>query len=226
MHAFEDFWAHSNWLELAKLQHQQADSAGAAAALIKAETAKNKSVKTGTFGTPAQAHALGHKLVGLASGFSADFDLLLKVYGRTAASSKLDDKDAKTNRSTGYGGGGRNDHELAYGPLATDSYSTLGEMSDVGTSVNNVEELVLSGKYKMEDFLCNRAWLAALEAKGHVLIKQGDDNSDADSHGSIAKDQEEHGSGKDHGGALAIAKAANEAVFGPLRAGATRRRRS
>ena len=217
MHAFEDFWAHSNWLEMAKEAHARADKGG------KVETgeAANKKLKTGTFEMPAKAHALGHKLLALASALKSDFPLLLRVYGRTAASTKIDSPEAKKQRSTQWGGRSipaNNDNELAYNALKTNSWSTVGEISDVGDAVNNVEELVLSGKYKMEDFLCNQSWLDAVAKKGEILIKQGDDNSDADSHGKLAKDQPEGDGHKDHGGALGIAKAANEQVFGPLRA--------
>lgn len=201
MHAFEDFWAHSNWLELAKMAKE------------KKGTASNKDLKTGTFTRPAQAHALGHKLLALASGFQKDFNILLAAYGRKEESKKLDSKEAKTRR-----GQVPSDHELAHSPLQTDSWSTIGELSDVGVGINNVEELVLSGKYKMEDFLCNKAWLASLAKKGQTLITQGDENSPDDSHGKIAKDQEEGDGHKDHGGALGVAKEANELVFGPLRA--------
>ena len=218
MHAFEDFWAHSNWLELAKLTYARVTLGDNTPSILKGEAVANKDLKTGTFGRPAQAHALGHKLVAMSNAFTRDFDLMLKVYGRTSASTKLDDKDARSRRSTAWGSGHANDHDMAYGPLTVDSWSTLGEISDVGTAVNNVEELVLSKKYTMADFLCNRDWLAALAGKGQILITQGDENSDADSHGKIAKDQDEHGSDKDHGGGMAIARAANEKVFGPLRA--------
>lgn len=215
MHAFEDFWAHSNWLELAKGLHEAKEKGGTAAPVA------NSAVKTGTFGMPAKAHALGHKLLALASAFQKDQALMLKVYGMKKASTKLDDPEAKKKRSTMWGGqsiAATNDHELAYNALKTDSWSTVGEISDVGDAVNNVEELVLSGKYTMADFLTNQSWLAALADKGKTLIKQGDDNSDEDSHGKLAKDQPEGDGHKDHGGAMVIAKAANEAVFGPLRA--------
>jgi hypothetical protein len=217
MHAFEDFWAHSNWLELAKEAHAKADKGEK----VETGAAANAKLKTGTFEMPAKAHALGHKLLALASALQKDFALLLKVYGRTTASTKIDDDAAKKTRSTQWGGNGvmaTNDHELAYNALKTDSWSTVGEISDVGDAVNNVEELVLSGKYKMEDFLCNQNWLEAVKHKGEILIQQGDANSDADSHGKLAKDQPEGDGHKDHGGALEIAKAANEKVFGPLRA--------
>lgn len=217
MHAFQDFWAHSNWLEMARTAHQQLDAGKAIATGAEA----NKNLKTGTFTMPAKAHALGHKLLALATNFQKDFPLLLKVYGRKEASTKIDSDYAKTHRSTVWGGNSieaNNDHDMAYAPLKTDSWSTLGEISDVGDAVNNVEELVLSGKYKMEDFLCNQNWLDALANKGRILIKQGDDNSPADSHGKIAKDQEEGDGHKDYDTALALAKAADEKVFGPLRA--------
>jgi hypothetical protein len=148
-----------------------------------------------------------------------DFALLLKVYGRTTASTKIDDKNAKEHRSTPWGGNGvgaNTDNELAYNALKTDSWSTIGEISDVGDAVNNVEELVLSGKYKMEDFLCNKNWLDAVIQKGHTLIKQGEDNSDDNAHGKLAKDQP--GEGPRYDTAIACSKRADELVFAPIRA--------
>lgn len=217
MHSFQDFWAHSTWLEMAKAAHEKQNQGKPLATGADA----NKGLMTGTFTTPAKAHALGHKLLALANGFKKDFPLLLKVYGRDKASTAIDSDDAKTHRSTQWGSvsvPANNDHDMAYAPLKNDSWSTLGEISDVGDATNNVEELVLSGKYKMEDFLCNQNWLDALASKGRLLIKQGDDNSPADSHGKIAKDQEETGSNKDYDTALALAKAADAMVFGPVRA--------
>jgi hypothetical protein len=217
MHSFEDFWAHSNWLEMAKEAHKRA----AGGAEVAGGAAANKQLKTGTFEMASKAHALGHKLLALATGLQKDFPLLLKVYGRTAASTKIDSPEAKKTRSTMWGGNGieaNNDHDLAYKALQTDSYSTAGEISDVGDAVNNVEELVLSKKYKMEDFLCNQTWLEALAGKGRILIKQGDDNSDENAHGKLAKDQEESGSNKDYDTAFLLAKTADQMVFGPLRA--------
>jgi hypothetical protein len=215
MHAFEDFWAHSNWLELAKMVFLK--EKGIHGPWDQVNTG-NSALKTGTFGMPAKAHALGHKLLAMATAFQSDFALLLKVYGRTSASTKIDDPAAKAGRSTFWGTSGGSDHNMAYAGLRTDSMTPLGEISDVATATNDVEELVLSGKYKMEDFLCNQNWLAALAQKGRVMIEEGDKESDADSHGKIAKDQPEGDGAKDHGGAMALAVKANEMVFGPLRA--------
>lgn len=48
-----------------------------------------------------------------------------------------------------------------------------------------------------------------------ILIDEGNRESGPDSHGRIAKDQDEDG--KDHRGAMALASAANARVFAPLR---------
>lgn len=212
MHAFEDFWAHSNWLEVAKAVHQQ-QAGGDKLSDASASGVGNKDLKTGTFALPAKAHALGHKLLALATGFQKDFDLLLRVYGRTKASTKITDEEAKQRKNFR-----SSDHARAFGALETDSWSTAGELLDVGVAANNVEELVKRGGYGMEDFLGNRAWLEALANKGRLLIKQGNDNSGADSHGKLAKDQHEDDGDKDHDGAMRLATAANARVFGPLRA--------
>lgn len=216
MHAFEDFWAHSNWLEIARLVHMK-QTAGDKLPSIFAYSVSNKDLKTGTFKGPAVAHAVGHKLLALATAFQKDFDLLLRVYGRTEESTKINSEKAKRPKVMGRHKA-PSDHELAFGPLETDSWFTAGELLDVGIATDNIEELVQQNKYKMEDFLGNRAWLAALANKGKLLIKQGDDNSGADSHGKLAKDQEEGDGHKDHGGAMQLATAANARVFGPLRA--------
>jgi hypothetical protein len=217
MHAFQDFWSHSNWLEMAKLAKVRAAGGGK----VEGGEAANKGLKTGTFEMASKSQALGEKLLMIASGLQRDFPLLLRVYGRTAASTKIDSPDAKKNRSTVWGGQSviaNTDNELAYNALKTDSYTTLGEISDVGDAVNNVEELVLSGKYKMEDFLCNQTWLEALANKGRLLVKQGEDNADEDAHAKLAKDQDEGDESKDYNAAMALSKAADAMVFGPLRA--------
>ena len=140
---------------------------------------------------------------------------MLKIYGRTAASTAIDEPKARKGRSTLWGGAGT-DNMMAYGPLRLDSWTPAGEMMDVGTAVNNVEELVLSGEYGMDDFLCNPNWLRALARKGELLIEEGESSAGPDSHGTIAKDQPE--AGKDFGGAMRLATAADEMTFGPVRA--------
>jgi len=217
MHAFQDFWSHSNWLEMAKLARARTNKGE----VVVGGEAANKGLKTGTFEMASKAQALGEKLLMISGGLQKDFPLLLKVYGRTQASTKLDSEDARHKRSTIWGGNGvdaTNDHDLAYKALGTDSYTTLGEISDVGDAVNNVEELVLSGQYKMEDFLCNQTWLEALANKGRLLVKQGEDNADGNAHAKLAKDQDEGDEAKDYNAAMALSKAADAMVFGPLRA--------
>jgi hypothetical protein len=203
MHAFQDFWSHSNWLELAD------------AAINRNETVTNGQLVTGTFTNPAKAHALGHKLVALAGEFTKEFPLLLKIYGRGSASSALDTHAVRTSHSTIWGSAGT-DQMKAYDFLRKDAWLPLTEMEHVGITLNNVEELVLSKAYGMDDFLCNPRWLKALARKGELLIEEGEKSAGPDSHGTIAKDQPE--AGKDHAGALRLATAADEATFGPVRA--------
>jgi hypothetical protein len=218
MHAFEDFWAHSNWLEMAKIAGQRADR-GEKPATGAAENAK---LKTGTFEEASQIHALGHKLFAMASAFQKDFPLLLKVNGRKSGSTKLEGKKANTTRSTEWGGGlssGKTDHDMAYGPLDARSWTLKGEAIDVAEATNNVEELVLSGQYTMADFLTDESWLQALRQKGLSMIEHGDKKSDANAHGKLAKDQNEAGApSKDYDTALALAQEGDKQVFGPLRA--------
>jgi hypothetical protein len=122
-------------------------------------------------GTPANARTLGRMLLALARAFQRDFDLVLRVYGRTEASTRLDDDAAKIKRITASGDDGDSDHAMAYEPLATDSWSTINELVDVFVAAVNVQHLMRSGKYSVEDFLCNRAWLAALEHKSKRLLQ-------------------------------------------------------
>jgi hypothetical protein len=122
-------------------------------------------------GMPATARALGRMLLALARAFQRDFDLVLRVYGRTEVSTKLDDDDAKLKPITASGDGGASDHAMAYEPLVTDSWSGISGVVDVFIAAVNVRHLVLSGRYRMEDFLCNRGWLAALEHKSKRLLQ-------------------------------------------------------
>lgn len=219
MHAFQDFWASSNWLELA----QEAKAVVAAGGWALGGRAGNRRLKAGTFGLAAQAHALGHKLVAFATSLQEDFALLLEVYGRAEASAKIDSKEAKSGLSTVWGGNGMmafNDHQLAYGALRADAWSTVDEIADVSDAVDHVEELILTGRYEITDFLCNRRWLQAVADKGHKLLARGDERLDGDAHGELAEDPPEC---EDHefsstALALALAKQATRLVFAPVRA--------
>ncbi len=196
MHATEDFFAHSNWLEVAKAYKASPGSIPA-------------SIRTGTFEMPDKAHALGHKLVSLSGQLLTDFDLLLKLYNRTKASTKLN----PNKRGDWFSGPNTND--FAFGPLETDSWTPLGEIMDIGIMADNMEELVQSGQLEVEDFLLNKDWLTALQNKGHILIEEGDKEAPDTGHGKMAKDQDE--AGKDHSQARAIAVEANRLIFDPLR---------
>jgi hypothetical protein len=60
-------------------------------------------------GMPATARALGRMVLSLARAFQRDFDLVLRVYGRTEASTKLDDDDATIRCITASGSDGDSD---------------------------------------------------------------------------------------------------------------------
>jgi hypothetical protein len=220
MHSFEDFWAHSNWLELAHELKRLRDAGDDRAAIA------NARLMTGTFTMPAQCHAVGHKLLALATAFQADFDLLLRAYGRTEASTRLSHAGARRESTrmdleevTGETIPANVDDQTSWRVFASmdrDARTPAGELLDVGSAADSIEEAVQSGQLTMADFLCNREFLAALAQKGRVLIEEGDKESAPDSHGHIAKDQDEPG--KDHAGAMALAVRANDMVFGPLRA--------
>lgn len=199
MHAFEDFWAHSNWLELA-----QELRAG------ERESVSNVDLETGTFGRASQVHALGHKLSAMADALLNDFDLLLAIYERDEASTTLDPDDRRAWYQLI-----DTDSEDAFDGLWAESSTLEGELFDVLRATNAMEEMVQSGDFEMADFLCNRDYLRALRDKGQRMIEHGAQEADEHAHGSIAKDQEEDG--RDHEGAMALAAQANEQVFGPLR---------
>jgi hypothetical protein len=219
MHALQDFWASSNWLELA----QEAKAVVATGGWALGGRAGNRRLKTGTFGLAAQAQALGHRLLAFATALQEDFALLLEVYGRTGASTKIDSKEAKSGLSTVWGGNGMmafNDHQLAYSALRADSWSTIDEISDVGDAIDHVQELILSGRYEIADFLCNRRWLQAVADKGRKLLARGDSSPDGDAHDELAGDPPGSGGHEDAAtaAALALAKEAARLVFAPLRA--------
>jgi hypothetical protein len=211
MHAFENFWAHTNWLELARVTYVHAKRGDTAPPLLQCWVAANQELETYDFDMPAKVRALGHQLLALARGFQRDFDLLLKVYGRTHASTKLDHEDARSVCHPGPGDDGEADRARVYGPLASGSWSAISELVDLFMAAHHVQALVRSGKYRVEDFLCNRTWLAALEAKSQELIQRG-----AMTRRSLGEHPDE--ADKDHRDRIAIASAANERVFGPLRA--------
>ena len=70
MHATEDFFAHSNWVEIA--QHMGFISGLDSTSSHKLETTKSNTLKTGTFENYSKAHALGHKLISLSQAMATD----------------------------------------------------------------------------------------------------------------------------------------------------------
>jgi hypothetical protein len=188
-HALEDFFAHSNWLELAR-------------ELKKSGTVK-EDLRTGTFEIPDKCHALGHKLVSLAAALFADFGLLQKVYGRTQG-------QAATKAKGKY-----ND---ALDDLQTNSRTPLGEMIDVVGATQEVEEAVQNGKVDVGDFLVDRTFLEALKRKGEILMAEGEAESPTTGHGRIAKDAPDDQRDNAHGIALQLAIEANRLIIAPLKA--------
>lgn len=79
MHSFEDFWAHSNWVELAtELKRNQGPAP------------KRNELFTGDFTIHSKLHALGHKISSMANSFLAGHSIMLQVYNRSKANaSKL-----------------------------------------------------------------------------------------------------------------------------------------
>jgi hypothetical protein len=98
MHAFEDFWAHSNWVDQAQdLKRNKGKPP------TRAEMAKE--LFTGDFTLHSQLHALGHKIKSMAASFLAGHSIMLKVYNRS-----------KANASKWKPGGGK----IKIGPLEVD----------------------------------------------------------------------------------------------------------
>lgn len=221
MHAFEDFWAHSNWLELAIEAKEHGETAVANSELI-----------TGEFGTASKAHSLGHKLVGFSSSLQRDFDTLLEVYGRKSASKRLDRRapsgiNAVDYLLNPYGAAAGHAMRAASDPDSVGADTLYAELdanrpgvhAELGSTIAGLgagKALVNSGMYSVEDLLCNRDVLGAIAAKGQKLIEEGDAASGHHDHGKVAKDAPEGGKG--FGAAHALATEANQNVFGPLRA--------
>jgi hypothetical protein len=202
-HVLEDFFAHSNWLELAKQLKKSVLSGGPA------QSPGN--LITGTFEMPDKCHALGHKLLAIATALQKDFDLLLKVFGRDKASTLLDQPEHAK------------DKKKAESALDTNSSTLLGEIWDVSSAAGDVNDLSHDKKLHiaLADIVTNPGWLAALERKGRRMIEHGDEASPSTGHGKIAKDQPEPDHGgvhKDYEGAHRLAIAADHAVIAPLAA--------
>jgi hypothetical protein len=196
-HVLEDFFAHSNWLEMAKE--------------INTSGRTEHTLMTGTFEMPDKCHALGHKLLALAVNLKKDFDILLKVFGRKEASTLLDQKEHAK------------DKKAVLDALNTNSAKPFGEIYDVGTAANDANSVADPKRHiDIADVFTNRDWLEALERKARRMIDHGDEASPETGHGKIAKDQPEaaHGTrpAKDYFGAHALAVAADRIIIAPLAA--------
>ncbi len=220
-HAIEDFFAHSNWLELAR--EISLGLASVPDADIQSTVYDVASgLTTGTFGFADKGHSLGHKLVGLVRSMKADFPLLLKAFGRHAASAELDASLVRRG---------------VIGPLETVSSTLAGDFIDLAWARSNTIDAVSRRQISMAetrpfigvpsvrvlpqleiaDIITNHRWLDALEAKGMALIKHGDEASEQTSHGKLAKDQmEESAPHKDFNSAQLLAAAADMLIIAPL----------
>lgn len=221
MHAFEDFWSHSNWLELAKLVYVREWKGDDTPLALRGAPISNSDLETGTFAMSAQIHALGHKLLALAKGFNDDVAVLVKVYDLAKPSEKLTSDEAKI-RPTYIGKSkeptltGRQKYErpsvneLAFGTLVP-----TGDVAGLAVAGLGMAAAAGQGGLGIEDFLTNKEWLDSLAKLAQSMITAGHQGSGPHSHGTIAKDQLEVGKG--HRGAMMLAVAANERTFGPLR---------
>lgn len=225
MHAFEDFWSHSNWLELATQVYIREWKGDKTPPILQGKVFSNADLKTGSFQAYAQVHAIGHKLLALAQGFSTDMKVLLKVYGLDKPSDKLTSPDARIRRRVTREAPNErypdhkvyetitfpSVHDVAFGLLDMREFSLL-QLLAVGGGVLAISA---SDSYDIQDFLTNPKWLDSLAKLGRKMIDAGHAHAGADSHGTIAKDQPEEGKG--HKGAMILAIAANRLTFGPLR---------
>ena len=80
-HALEDFFAHSNWLEMARD--------------LKSTGETHQTLQTGTFKRPSEIHTLGHKIAMLASLFLSEHELLSKHIFPSKRMSKEDKENYK-----------------------------------------------------------------------------------------------------------------------------------
>jgi hypothetical protein len=205
MHAFEDFWSHSNWLALA-LELRRAREGGSE----QARTSDGR-LETGSFDAlPNKVHAAGHKLKAMADALEGDFDLLLRVYGAQG-----EDRSVEGPRPRG-------DAIASMAPLTQLRNRTRGGLSgllDVMGAAGALKGLA-DGRGRSRDeviraYLGNRTFLGLLRRKGEELIAEGSKGGDPHSHAQIAKDQPEPG--RDYGTASRLATEANRLVFAPLR---------
>ncbi len=188
MHCIEDFFSHSNWLDLA----QQ---------VRKGKTIQREDLQSGTFELPDKCHALGHKLLALSSSLLQDFDLLLKVFGRTTEHQPTPLERAALS--------------IDMKPMRTDSWTPVGEIVDVYATSTLLEADVRAGYLSLESILCNRSVLEQIRTKGLVMIQEGHKESPDGGHGKLAKDQPEQG--KDFATAHLLAVQANALIIAPLK---------
>lgn len=188
MHCIEDFFSHSNWLELARRVKQ-------------GQAIQGHELQTSKFPLASKCHALGHKLVALADALLKDFALLLKVFGRSTPHMP----NAIQQLALG----------LDLAPMSNDAWFPATEVLDVASSATLLGADVRGGILSMESILCNREVLNKIRNKGQLLITEGDRESNADDHGKQAKDQPEHG--KDFETAHALAVHANQLIVAPLK---------
>lgn len=188
MHCIEDFFSHTNWIDLAQK-------------VIQNQTINPRDIESGTFGLPDKCHALGHKLVSLSDSLLNDFDILLQSFHR-----KTEYKPNKLESAS---------LQMDLLPLKINSLTPLGEMGDILASATALEADVRSGFLSMEAIFCNRSVLEQIRQKGYRLIDEGTSESSAHGHGKMAKDQPE--AGKDYSTAHRLAVRANALIIAPLR---------
>jgi hypothetical protein len=181
MHGTEDFFAHSTWVEVAN-----APAGGSPQQVI-----------TGTFERPDKIHALGHKLTSFAEALLRDYDVLLRVYNRSA--SDIHDQP---------------------NPITMHSRTLPGEAIDVVGASSTIENRVFGTLFRrpqarMEDYIASRTFLENVRQKGELMIAHGEREAPSTGHARIAKDSP---SSPDYETAVALARAADNRIFGPLRA--------
>jgi len=194
MHVVEDFFAHSNWVELALAWKGNAQSGGE----LKMEESQ---VATGTFEMADKTHALGHKLASLAEALLENHDLVLQAYGRGGQAPASPGKDQAIGGITEW--------------MKDRSITLVGEFLDLLNVTEAVDKAVAGGDAGYADIVCDPTFLRELMEKGERMEKHGHDSTSQHGHGRIAKDSEE--AGPDFAIARQLAAAADRMVFGNLR---------
>lgn len=193
MHGVEDFFAHSDWVEVA-LQFVRGG-----------KEVKDGKVFSGTFDASDKAEALGHKLASLAETLLEDHDLLLRAYDQGESGQQ----EAQSDQ----GIGGKVKYITDW--MKGKSLTVLGEFMDILSVSQAIDQVISSGDAGYGDIITDRSFLQDLLDKGERMQEHGRKSTGRRGHARVAKDDE--GTGPDFLIAKQLAVEANRRVFGDLR---------